>query len=101
MDVLQWSRHFRNLPGQGDLPLLDFMAALHTTGYDELISLEIFNDQFRAGSARAVAVGRHRSLIYLLDQLPPRTGAALTGPPALPARGPCGGAQFIGFAIDE
>ena len=25
---------FRNFPGQGDLPVLDFMRALKTTGYD-------------------------------------------------------------------
>src|ERR1700712_2515322 len=55
MDLLSWSRHFRNFPGQGDLPLVDFMDALHATGYDGLLSLEIFNDQFRAGSARRVA----------------------------------------------
>ena len=28
MDYLSWSRHFRNFPGQGELPLLDFMTAL-------------------------------------------------------------------------
>ena len=32
MDYLSWSRHFRNFPGQGDLPLLEFMEALTTTG---------------------------------------------------------------------
>ena len=30
------------------------------------LSLEIFNDQFRAGSPRSVAVDGQRSLIYLL-----------------------------------
>ena len=28
MDLLSWSRHFRCFPGQGDLPVADFMAAL-------------------------------------------------------------------------
>ena len=60
MDYLSWSRHFRNFPGQGDLPLLDFMEALTSTGFDGALSLEIFNDQFRAGSARSVAVDGHR-----------------------------------------
>ena len=27
MDLLYWSRHFRNMPGEGDLPVLDFMRA--------------------------------------------------------------------------
>ena len=52
MDYLSWSRHFRNFPGQGDLPLDDFMDALAATGFDGLFSLEIFNDQFRSGSTR-------------------------------------------------
>src|SRR6185436_11055402 len=101
MDILQWSRHFRNLPGQGDLPLLDFMTALQATGFDGLLSLEIFNDQFRAGSARSVAVDGYRSLLFLLDQLRARTGAAQPGLPALPPRSRCLGTEFIEFAIDE
>ncbi|HEX2888037.1 sugar phosphate isomerase/epimerase and 4-hydroxyphenylpyruvate domain-containing protein, partial [Vineibacter terrae] len=101
MDYLSWSRHFRNFPGQGDLPLLDFMAALQATGFDGLLSLEIFNDQFRAGSARSVAVDGHRALIYLLDQLRARTGVATASVPSLPPRARCRGTAFIEFAIDE
>ena len=66
-------------PGQGDLPLLDFMEALAATGYDGVLSLEIFNDQFRAGSARSVAVDGHRSLLFLLDQLAARNKASRPG----------------------
>jgi 4-hydroxyphenylpyruvate dioxygenase len=94
MDFLSWSRHFRNFPGQGDFPMLDFMAALRQTGYDGLLSLEIFNDQFRAGSARSVAIDGHRSLIHLLDQMQWST-------PPLPARARCLGCEFIEFALDE
>ena len=98
MDSLSWSRHFRNFPGQGDLPLIDFMETLQATGFDGLLSLEIFNDQFRAGSARSVAVDGQRSLMFLLDQLHERTGA---GASALPPRSKCLGTEFIEFAIDE
>src|SRR5262249_18600206 len=101
MDSLSWSRHFRNFPGQGELPLLDFMETLQTTGFDGLFSLEIFNDQFRAGSARSVAVDGQRSLVFLLDQLRERTGHATKEVPPLPPRSTCGGAEFIEFAIDE
>src|SRR5580658_484458 len=97
MDYLSWSRHFRNFPGQGEFPMLDFMTALHRTGYDDLLSLEIFNDEFRAGSTRSVAIDGHRSLIYLLDQLRERIG----GPPSLPHRARCLGTEFIEFAVDE
>ncbi len=93
MDYLSWSRHFRNFPGQGDFPMLAFMEALRQTGYDGLLSLEIFNDQFRAGSARSVAIDGHRSLIYLLDQL--------GDGPSLPPRARCLGTEFIEFAVDE
>jgi 4-hydroxyphenylpyruvate dioxygenase len=101
MDYLSWSRHYRSMPGQGELPLLPFMEALQATGYDGQLSLEIFNDQFRAGSAHSVAIDGHRSLIYLLDQLGQTTGKPVTGIPKLPPRAMCQGVEFIEFAVDE
>src|SRR6201982_576041 len=52
LDVLSWSRHFRCFPGQGNLRVSDFVAAVDATGYNGPLSLEIFNDQFRAQSTR-------------------------------------------------
>ncbi|HXF54562.1 MAG TPA: TIM barrel protein [Hyphomicrobiaceae bacterium] len=101
MDTLSWSRHFRNFPGQGELPVLDFMAALQTTGYDGVLSLEIFNDQFRAGSARSVAIDGRRSLLYLMDELRLRTGITYPALPPLPTRSKCLGTEFIEFTVDE
>jgi 4-hydroxyphenylpyruvate dioxygenase len=101
MDYLSWSRHFRNFPGQGELPVLDFMEALSTTDYDGALSLEIFNDQFRAGSARSLAVDGHRSLRFLLDQLAERTGKRPPGVPALPPRSQAKGVGFIEFSADD
>jgi 4-hydroxyphenylpyruvate dioxygenase len=101
MDYLSWSRHLRNLPGQGDLPVLDFMENLQATGFDGLVSLEIFNDQFRAGSPRSVAIDGHRSLIYLMDQLRERTGQSVKGFEPLPARAKTLGVEFIEFAMEE
>ncbi len=100
MDVLSWSRHFRNFPGQGDLPLVDFMEAVQATNYAGPLSLEIFNDQFRAGSTRNVAIDGLRSLVYLMDQLRERTGKS-AGLPALPPRSRCLGMEFIEFAADD
>ena len=100
LDLLSWSRHFRSMPGQGDLPLVDFMTAVRTTGYDGVVSLEIFNDQFRAGSANAVAVDGKRSLIYLDDQVSKLTGRR-PGVTDLPPRAPCSGVEFIEFAVDD
>jgi 4-hydroxyphenylpyruvate dioxygenase len=101
MDYLSWSRHFRNFPGQGDLPLDNFMDALATTGFDGLFSLEIFNDQFRGGSSRQVAVDGHRSLIYMLDRLRQRSKAKIAELPSLPPRATCLGVEFIEFAMDD
>jgi 4-hydroxyphenylpyruvate dioxygenase len=101
MDVLSWSRHFRCFPGQGDMPIVDFMKALLVTGYDGEFSLEIFNDQFRAGSPRSVAVDGQRSLISLMDQLRDVSGAASLGIPAMPPRSKCLGVEFIEFAVDD
>jgi 4-hydroxyphenylpyruvate dioxygenase len=101
MGTLAWSRHFRNFPGQGELPLLDFMEALQATDFDGLVSLEIFNDQFRAGSPRSVAVDGYRSLLFLLDQLKQRTGVAPDVLPLLPPRAKCLGTEFLEFAIAE
>ena len=101
MDYLSWSRHFRNFPGQGELPVLDFMEALSATGYDGALSLEIFNDQFRAGSARSLAVDGHRSLRFLLDQLAERTGKRPAGTPVLPPRSQAKGVGFIEFSADD
>ena len=69
MDLLYWSRHFRNMPGEGDLPVTEFTAAVAATGYDGYLSLEIFNDQFRGGSPKTIAADGYRSLIYLGDQV--------------------------------
>jgi 4-hydroxyphenylpyruvate dioxygenase len=101
MDLLSWSRHFRCFPGQGDMPLVEFMEAVMVTGYDGEFSLEIFNDQFRAGSPRSIAVDGQRSLIYLMDQLRGKSGAASLGIPAMPPRSKCLGIEFIEFAVDD
>jgi 4-hydroxyphenylpyruvate dioxygenase len=101
MDVINWSRHFRCFPGQGEFPLTDFMDAVFATGYNGILSLEIFNDQFRAGSPRGVAVDGQRSLIYLMDQMRDRPGALAKEAPQIPPRGKCLGIEFIEFTADD
>jgi 4-hydroxyphenylpyruvate dioxygenase len=101
MDFLSWSRHYRCFPGQGELPVADFMRNLHATGFDGLLSLEIFNDRFRAGSARSVALDGQRSLISMLDQLRRDTGDPIPDLPPLPPRAVSNGIEFIEFAMDD
>jgi 4-hydroxyphenylpyruvate dioxygenase len=99
LDVLSWSRHFRCFPGQGDLPVAAFMEAVLATGYTGPLSLEIFNDQFRSGSAVRTATDGLRSLILLEDQL----AESPSHPPIarLQPRAPSRGVGFIEFAISE
>jgi 4-hydroxyphenylpyruvate dioxygenase len=92
MDALSWSRHFRNFPGQGQLPVADFLRSALATGYRGPLSLEVFNDEFRAAPARLIARDGLRSLLLVeaeagVTELPP--------PPVFD------GIEFIEFAVDD
>ena len=93
MDLLYWSRHFRNLPGQGGLDLPGYVAEILRTGYDGPLSLEIFNDRFRSTSSRLVAQDGHRSLEYVRDA----ARRLLSQPTTIPAPQPPLGAEFVEF----
>lgn len=101
MDLLHWSRHLRNMPGEGDLPVKEFVKAIYTTGYEGYLSLEIFNDQFRGGSARAVAKDGHRSLVHLMDQVSRESGLGRAPARPLPDRSVVHAVEFVEFAADE
>lgn len=100
MDLLYWSRHYRNMPGQGDLPVVDFMAAVAATGYAGPYSLEIFNDQFRGRAPEAVARDGHRALMFLADQAA-RAEPGVTPAPSLPDRVAVKGVAFIEFSCND
>jgi len=91
MDVLSWSRHYRSFPGQGDLPVTEFARAVLQAGYAGPLSLEVFNDDFRAAPAGPTAQDGLRSLIWLESEA---GGTSLPEPPVL------GGVDFIEFAVD-
>jgi 4-hydroxyphenylpyruvate dioxygenase len=99
MDYLSWSRHFRNMPGQGDLPLAEWAEAIHRIGYQGYWSLEIFNDRFRAGSASGVARDGFRSLQWMHDQVAHRPKPVIA--PEMPARVVAKGVEFIEFAASD
>lgn len=111
MDVLSWSRHFRCFPGQGDFDLPGFLAPVIESGYGGPISLEVFNDEFRAGSTRQVAADAARSLLYLEDRT--RERLAATPAPASPVAARradlftpppvsrYSGIEFLEFAADD
>lgn len=107
MDVLEWSRHFRCFPGQGEFDLPGFLAPIIQSGYGGPLSLEIFNDGFRAAPPRANAADGLRSLLYLEEKTRERLAQQ-----AIPVRKPeilfdtaaasaYDGIEFLEFAVDE
>jgi len=114
LDPLSWSRHFRLFPGQGGMPVTPFVRNVIASGYAGAISLEIFNDEFRAAPPRPIAIDAMRSLVLLEEELlaTPEAGsqaqattkptagvvAGMLAPPAPPI---CSGVEFVEFAVDE
>jgi 4-hydroxyphenylpyruvate dioxygenase len=97
MDLLNWSRHFRCMPGQGDFPLGDFAAAIHRIGYQGYWSLEIFNDRFRSAPSNQIACDGMRGLKVLHDQAVTRSGGAAELAPAVEPKA----IEFIEFAASH
>ena len=96
-DLLSWSRHFRCMPGQGELPLDEWAEAIRRIGYDGWWSLEIFNDRFRSGSASGISLDGFRSLKLLEGGISrPSSRAA-----ALPARVAASAVEFVEFAASH
>ena len=114
MDVLQWARHHRCFPGQGQFDLDHFFEQVLRSGYAGPLSLEIFNDIFRETPNRRTATDAMRSLLYLESQARARLRDAadqgdsaarraaesteLFDPPVAPS---LTGVSFIEFAVDE
>lgn len=99
MDYRSWSRHFRYLPGQGELDLEAYVAALRARGYNGIWSLEVFNDRYRASAAATTAVDGMRSLRYIEDQVARRL--LLAKGSGRPPRVQCHGIEFVEFAAND
>jgi 4-hydroxyphenylpyruvate dioxygenase len=115
MDVLQWARHYRCFPGQGQFDVGNFFEQVLLAGYNGPLSLEIFNDIFRAAPTRRTATDAMRSLLFLESEVRERLLRRAAGqgnedkarhalertelfnPPAAPQ---LGGISFLEFAVD-
>lgn len=91
MDPLQWSRHHRVFPGQGNFDLKRFLGYVLDAGYDGPLSLEVFNDVYRQADPRCTAVDAMRSLVALEESV----GVPLPAPPRLT------GHAFTELTVDE
>jgi 4-hydroxyphenylpyruvate dioxygenase len=110
MDVVQWARHHRNFPHQGQFDVDGFFEHVLLSGYTGTLSLEIFNDMFRETPNRRTAVDAMRSLLFLESRVRRRLAqrgdaargslqrVALFDPPV--AR-PFDGIAFVEFGADE
>jgi len=65
LELLEWSRHHRCFPGQGDWDMEQFYKILGKIKYDGWISHEIFNDKFRVANPKTIAMDGMRSLLPL------------------------------------
>lgn len=115
LDVLQWARHFRCFPGQGQFDVENFLEQVLLAGYNGPLSLEIFNDVFRTAPTRRTATDAMRSLLFLESEVRERLSrpanepnrdlkarqalerTELFSPPAAPL---LTGISFIEFAVD-
>ncbi|MGE1176349.1 3-dehydroshikimate dehydratase QuiC [Pseudomonas sp. BW7P1] len=107
MDVLEWSRHFRCFPGQGEFDLAGFLSPIIQSGYTGPLSLEIFNDGFRAAPPRANAADGLRSLLYLEEKTRQRLEQDIRPVDnreilfETPKASEYNGIEFLEFAVDE
>lgn len=119
LDVLQWARHHRVFPGQGDFDVIGFFEQVLRAGYTGPLSLEIFNDLFRETPNRRTAVDAMRSLLYLESEVRQRLTTPQSTAQSAAARAPVSapplrvelfnpppaptfqGVSFIEFAADE
>ncbi len=100
MDPEYMSRHFRCMPGEGDLPLLEFMRAVVETGYSGPFSIETLSARNHSDGARIAAQDAQRSLLYLGDQTRRMVKISKTNLPELPQKGVVQGVEFIEFTAN-
>lgn len=96
-DYLTYSRHSRCFPGQGDMPVVEFVQVLKDKGFDDYLSHEIFNDEFRSSDPVAKAIDGMRSLIWLDDQTAPKHGIVKDD---IDATASIIDVEFIEFAVE-
>ena len=96
MDLKYKSRRFRTLPGEGDLPLVDFLRAVAATGYVGCCSIETANAVSR-GNARRVSRDAYRALMNLADQAGRAEPSTWLDRRAIPPRAQVHGVEFVEF----
>jgi 4-hydroxyphenylpyruvate dioxygenase len=71
LELIDVSRHYRLFPGEGVMPIADFVRHVRRAGYAGHYSLEIFNAHYRATDPGVVAERAMRSMTKLFSELKP------------------------------
>ncbi|NIC36185.1 sugar phosphate isomerase/epimerase and 4-hydroxyphenylpyruvate domain-containing protein [Halomonas desiderata] len=95
----RYSRTLRSFPGLGEYDMTGFVAAVLKAGYVGPLSLEMFNDEFRAAPAGPTAMAARQSLLWLEERL--QADAQLPNPAGFPLFQPPGAPTLNGFASLE
>ena len=69
MDALQLSRHYRTVPGKGDLDVDSVVRAVLSTNYNGPLSLEIFRTTVLSGSSQQIAQENYEALVRLINRV--------------------------------
>ena len=69
INFLEWSRHFRCYPGDGDFDVGDFVTKILATGYSGPLSLEIFSDKLQSISPRVAAFDGILAMMHLENKI--------------------------------
>ncbi|MBZ9558015.1 MULTISPECIES: sugar phosphate isomerase/epimerase and 4-hydroxyphenylpyruvate domain-containing protein [unclassified Modicisalibacter] len=94
-----YSRTLRSFPGLGEYDMTGFVAAALEAGYRGPLSLEMFNDEFRAAPSGPTALAARQSLLWLEERL--QADARVPTQADRPLFGPPGAADLGGFTSLE
>lgn len=97
MDLEFKSQNLRLLPGEGVLPVVDFLRAVAATGYAGVYSLDLVNNRSR-NSARRLALDGHRALIAAADAARRAETSCSFDLPDIPDKATIEGVEFVEFA---
>lgn len=98
MDLEYKSRRLRCLPGEGDLPLMEFVCAVAATGYTGAYSLDLVENRTRGNNIRQLARDGRIALIALADAAKRAEPSCHLELPPLPPKAAIEGVEFVEFA---
>lgn len=100
LDLPYLARHFRCLPGEGDLPLTAFLRAVAASGYEGWLGSDTSVNRSRSGP-RSTARDAQRALRLLADRARQAEPSGWLRSVSLPPPAVIEGVAFVEFAADQ